>query len=279
MTGKKSKVIEFYKMSGSGNDFIIIDNRELSLNVGNLPDFVRAVCRRKISVGADGVVIIEPSNTADFKWQFFNSDGSVAEMCGNAARCVAHLASLQGIAEKKLSFETIAGIVTAEVHENVPKVKLTDPSRVILGKKIALEGKEFVLDIVDTGVPHAVNFVDNIESCSVFDWGRKIRRHDCFQPKGTNANFAAVLGRHKMKVRTYERGVEDETLACGTGAVAAVLAAAERGLVDSPVDAIVQSGETLRIYFTRKGECFEGIYLEGKVKIVYQGFLFEDAYK
>jgi diaminopimelate epimerase len=279
MTCKKSKMIEFYKMSGSGNDFIIIDNRDLSLNVGNLPDFVRAVCRRQISVGADGVVIIESSNTADFKWQFFNSDGSVAEMCGNAARCVARLAFLQGIAEEKLSFETIAGIVNAEVHENVPKVKLTDPSRVILGKKIALEGREFVLDIVDTGVPHAVNFVDNIESCSVFDWGRKIRRHDCFQPKGTNVNFAAVLGRHEMKVRTYERGVEDETLACGTGAVAAVLAAAERGLVDSPVDAIVQSGETLRIYFTRKGDCFEEIYLEGKVKIVYQGFLFEEVYK
>jgi diaminopimelate epimerase len=279
MTGKKSKMIEFYKMSGSGNDFIIIDNRDLSLNVGNLPDFVRAVCRRQISVGADGVVIIEPSNTADFKWQFFNSDGSVAEMCGNAARCVARLAFLRGIAGGKLSFETIAGIVNAEVHENVPKVKLTDPSRVILGKKIAFEGREFVLDIVDTGVPHAVNFVDNIESCSVFDWGRKIRRHDCFQPKGTNANFAVVLDRHKIKVRTYERGVEDETLACGTGAVAAVLAAAERGLVDSPVDTIVQSGETLRIYFTRHNDRFKEIYLEGKVKIVYQGFLFEEAYK
>ncbi len=278
MSDKESKMIEFYKMSGSGNDFIIIDNRDLSLNVGNLPAFVRAVCRRQISVGADGVVIIEPSNTADFKWQFFNSDGSVAEMCGNAARCVARFASLQGI-PGKMSFETIAGIVHAEVNENVLKVKLTDPSRVILGKKIALEGREFILDIVDTGVPHAVNFVDNLESCRVFDWGRKIRNHEHFQPKGTNANFAAVIDRHKMKVRTYERGVEDETLACGTGAVAAVLAAAERGLVDSPVDTIVQSGETLRIYFTRKDDRFGEIYLEGKVKIVYQGFLFEEAYK
>jgi diaminopimelate epimerase len=279
MSDKESKMIEFYKMSGSGNDFIIIDNRDLSLNVGNIPDFVRAVCRRQISVGADGVVIIEPSNTADFKWQFFNSDGSVAEMCGNAARCVAHLAFLQGISGEKLSFETIAGIVNAEVHEDVPKVKLTDPSRVILGKKIALEGREFVLDIVDTGVPHAVNFVDNIESCSVFDWGRKIRRHECFQPKGTNANFATVIDRHKIRVRTYERGVEDETLACGTGDVASVLAAASRELVDSPVDVIVQSGETLRIYFTKKDDRFGEIYLEGKVKIIYQGFLFEEAYR
>ena len=200
-------------------------------------------------------------------------------MCGNAARCVARLASIKGIAGKKMSFETLAGIIAAEVHDDVAKVKLTDPSRVILGKKITLKGREFVLDIVDTGVPHAVNFVDNIEACSVFDWGRKIRRHEYFQPKGTNANFAAVLDRHKIKVRTYERGVEDETLACGTGAVAAVLAAAERGLVDSPVDTIVQSGETLRIYFTRKDDRFCEIYLEGKVKIVYQGFLFEEAYR
>ena len=279
MSDKESKMIEFYKMSGSGNDFIIIDNRDLSLNVGNLPDFVRAVCRRQISVGADGVVIIEPSNTADFKWQFFNSDGSVAEMCGNAARCVAHLAFLQGISGGKLSFETIAGIVNAEVHENVPKVKLTDPSPVTLEKKIALAGREFVLDIVNTGVPHAVNFVDNLESYAVFDWGRKIRNHQHFQPKGTNANFVTVIDRHKIRVRTYERGVEDETLACGTGAVAAVLAAAERGLIDSPVDTIVQSGETLRIYFTRKDDRFGEIYLEGKVKIVYQGLLFEEAYQ
>jgi len=279
MTGKKSKMIEFYKMSGSGNDFIIIDNRDFSLNVGDLPAFVRKVCQRKISVGADGLLLIEPSKTVDFKWQFFNSDGSVAEMCGNAARCVACFVYLKGIAGKKMSFETIAGIISAEVHENVPKVKLTDPSRVILGKKIALDGRKFVLDIVDTGVPHAVVFVDNLESHAVFDWGRKIRNHQHFQSKGTNANFAAVLDRHKIKVRTYERGVEDETLACGTGAVATVLAAAERGLVDSPVDTIVQSGETLRIYFTRKDDRFCEIYLEGKVKIVYQGFLFEETYR
>jgi diaminopimelate epimerase len=279
MKKTKAKMVEFYKMSGSGNDFIIIDNRDLSLNVGDLSTFVRRVCEHKISVGADGLLLIEPSKFADFKWQFFNSDGSIAEMCGNAARCVARFAYIKGIAGRKISFETLAGIIAAEVHHDVVKVKLTDPSRVILGKKIVFEGREFVLDIVDTGVPHAVNFVDNIESCSVFDWGRKIRRHDCFQPKGTNANFAAVLDRHKIKVRTYERGVEDETLACGTGAVAAVLAAAERGLVDSPVDTIVQSGETLRIYFTRKDDRFCEIYLEGKVKIVYQGFLFEEAYR
>jgi diaminopimelate epimerase len=279
MANTKSIMIEFYKMSGSGNDFIIIDNRDLSLNVGDLPTFARRVCARKISVGADGLFLIEPSRTVDFKWQFFNSDGSVAEMCGNGSRCVARYAYLQGIAPKEMSFETIAGIISAEVNGDIVKVKLTDPSAVEAGIKIDADGQKFILDSIDTGVPHAVVFVDDLDDCAVFDLGRKIRRHECFQPRGANANFATVIDRHKIRVRTYERGVEDETLACGTGMVAAVLTAAQRGLVESPTDVLVQSGETLRIYFTKKDDRFGEIYLEGKVKIVYHGFLFEEAYK
>ena len=279
MNRDESRLISFYKMSGSGNDFIIIDNRDLSLNVGNLSTFARRVCARKISVGADGLLLIEPSASVDFKWQFFNSDGSMGEMCGNGSRCVARYAYLRGVAGAKMSFETIAGIITAEVHGDVVKVRLTDPSPLKIGQQILLDGREALLDCIDTGVPHAVSFVDHLETCAVFDTGRKIRRHEFFQPKGTNSNFACVLDRHKMKVRTYERGVEDETLACGTGVVASALAAAGRNLVDSPVDVTVQSGETLRVYFTRRDHRFEGIYLEGKVKIVYQGLLFEEAYK
>ena len=279
MAGTKSKAIEFYKMSGSGNDFIIIDNRDLSLNVGDLPTFARLVCQRKISVGADGLLLIEPSKTVDFKWQFFNSDGSRGEMCGNGSRCIARYAHLKGIAPAKMSFETIAGIISAEVKNDMVKVKLTDPSSVQAIGKLIFDDCQFILDSVDTGVPHAVTFVDNLEKCTVFEWGRKIRRHDYFQPKGTNANFATVLDRHQIQVRTYERGVEDETLACGTGAVASVLAAASRGLVETPVDVIVQSGETLRIYYTKKDGRFGEIYLEGTVKMVYHGFLFEEAYK
>jgi len=279
MVGKKPPLIEFYKMSGSGNDFIIIDNRDLSLNVGNLPAFARKICARKISVGADGLFLIEPSQIVDFKWQFFNSDGSIAEMCGNGSRCVARYAYLKGIAPRKMSFETLAGIISAEVNNDVVKVKLTDPSPVKSIGKLNFDDCQFALDTVDTGVPHAVTFVDNLETCNVLEWGRKIRRHEYSQPKGTNANFATVIDRHKMRVRTYERGVEDETLACGTGAVASVLAAASRGLVETPVDVVVQSGETLRIYFTKKNDRFCEIYLEGSVKIVYSGLLFEEAYK
>jgi diaminopimelate epimerase len=274
-----NNLIEFYKMSGSGNDFIIIDNRDLTLNVGDLPTFVRKVCARKISVGADGLLLIEPSKTVDFKWQFFNSDGSSAEMCGNASRCVARYAYLKGIAGKKMSWETIAGIISAEVKGDIVKVKLTDASAVQLGIEIDAAGRRFSLDKVDTGVPHAVAFIDNLDTCDVFQCGRDIRRHEHFQPKGTNANFATVIDKHKIRLRTYERGVEDETLACGTGMVAAVLAAAERGLVESPVDVLVQSGETLRIYFEQKNGRFQEIYLEGKVKMVFHGFLFEEAYR
>lgn len=272
-------MIEFYKMSGSGNDFIVIDNRDLSLDVGDIGDFVRKVCRRKLSVGADGLFLIEPSDRADFKWQFYNSDGSMAEMCGNGSRCVARYAYAKGIAGRKMSFETLAGIIGAEVNGDTVKVRLTDPSPVDSGQELGVDGRIFILDSVNTGVPHAVAFVDDPESFAVSEWGRKIRFHQHFAPRGTNADFTAVLGRQKIRVRTYERGVEDETLACGTGMVASVLAAAQRGLVDSPVDVLVQSGETLRIYFTRTGECFTEIYLEGRVKMVYQGYLFEEAYK
>jgi len=275
----ESRLISFYKMSGSGNDFIIIDNRDLSLAVGDLPTFARRICARKISVGADGLVLIEPSAVADFKWRFFNSDGSVAEMCGNASRCVARWAYLNGVTGRTLSFETLAGIIDAEVRDDAVKVRLTDPSLLKQNVSLVLEGGECGLDWIDTGVPHAVCFVESIEASDVVVTGREIRRHEFFQPKGTNANFTAVLGRHQMKVRTYERGVEDETLACGTGVVASVLAAAGRNLVESPVDVTVQSGEILRVYFSRRDDRFEEIYLEGKVKIVYQGKLFEEAYK
>ncbi len=271
--------VVFWKASGSGNDFIIIDNRDLSLNMKDLPDFARRVCQRKMSVGADGLLLIEPSATADFRWQFFNSDGSTAAMCGNAARCVARFAFENGIAGQSMSFETQAGIVRAEVARDVAKVRLTDPSFLKQDIQVHLSGGECGLDCIDTGVPHAVCFVASAEACDVKATGREIRQHVVFQPEGANANFALVINRHKMRVRTYERGVEDETLACGTGVVASVLAAAGRRFVDSPVDVTVQSGETLRVYFTRQDGAFSEIYLEGKVKIVYQGTLFEDAYR
>ena len=277
---EKSTLISFYKMSGHGNDFIIIDNRDLSLQIVDLPLFVRRVCQRKVSVGADGLLLVEPSSTADFKWRFFNADGSAAEMCGNAARCVARWAADQGIAGPSLTFETQAGVIAASVCDDSVKIRLTDPSALQPGVKITTQRRMVAVDFIDTGVPHAVLFETSVADSDVVGLGRQIRFAEEFQPKGANADFAQVLDRQTMKVRTYERGVEGETLACGTGVVASVLAASFHDLVDSPVEVDVQSGERLRVYFLRQGDGrFGEIYLEGKVKMVYQGLLFEEAYK
>jgi hypothetical protein len=160
----ESKRIEFCKMSGSGNDFIIIDNRELSLNVGDIREFVQKVCRHKLSVGADGLFLIEPSAHADFKWQFFNSDGSQAEMCGNGGRCAARFAVLKGIGESKLSFETIAGVIHAEVSGAVVKIQLPRPKNLELNIRLDVDGAPLVLQSINTGVPHVVLFSDDLES-------------------------------------------------------------------------------------------------------------------
>jgi diaminopimelate epimerase len=272
-------MIEFFKMSGSGNDFILIDNRNQSLAVGNLAEFVRKICERKVSVGADGVFIIENSDRADFRWRFFNADGSEADMCGNGGRCAARYAFIKGIAGVKLSFETGAGIIDAEVRGDVVKLRLTNPHQMKINFSIMIEERPFEVSFINTGVPHAIHFVGNLDEFDVFQIGRKIRYHNEFQPQGTNANFMEVIDRHNIRVRTYERGVEDETLACGTGAVASALISSGKGLVESPVDVRVKSGETLKVYFHKTDGEFKDIYLEGKAKVVYEGRLWDEAYK
>ncbi len=272
-------MIDFFKMSGSGNDFILIDNRQGSLAVGNVVEFVRNVCERKGSVGADGLIIIEPSDRVDFRWRFFNADGSEVEMCGNGGRCAARFAYLMGIAGEKMSFETVAGIIDAEVRDDVVKLRLTDPQNLVMDDKIQIKNQTLFVHSINTGVPHVVHFVRDPDGFDVFNTGRAIRRHEHYQPAGTNANFVAVLDSGTLRVRTYERGVEDETLACGTGAVASALIAARKGLVESPVDVRVQGGELLRIYFETTEKGFTKVYLEGKVKMVYQGKLWDEAWK
>ena len=272
-------MIEFFKMSGSGNDFILIDNRDDSLSVKNLNEFVKKVCERKTSVGADGLIIIENSDRVDFRWRFFNADGSEVEMCGNGGRCAARFAVIKGITKENLSFETGAGIIDAEVKENVVKLRLTDPRDLKIDYNINIENSLYAVNSINTGVPHVVHFVDDLDSCDVRGHGRLIRYHEVYQPEGTNANFVRVIDENTLGIRTYERGVEDETLACGTGAVASALIASWKGWVDSPVDVCVRSGETLKIYFEKTENGFEKVYLEGGTSVVYQGHLWEEAWK
>jgi len=268
--------VPFAKMHASGNDFIIIDNR-LNQVTGDIPTFVKKVCRPHFSVGADGLILIEGSSEADFRWHFFNLDGNEVEMCGNGSRCAARFAYMNGIAGKELSFETLAGIIRAEVKDGTVKVQLTRPFGYQPEFEIPMGGVKRAASFINTGVPHVVYFVVDLESADVIGDGSATRYHDMFQPDGTNANFACVTGKDYINIRTYERGVEGETQACGTGAVAAALVAGAKGLVNSPVTLMTLGGTELKVYFDWDGKEFDNVFLEGDAVLVYQGVLEDGA--
>ncbi|WP_417909831.1 diaminopimelate epimerase [Candidatus Electronema sp. PJ] len=276
--------IPFVKMSGTGNDFILIDHRQPLIVPEAMSAFAAAVCRRKFSVGADGLILIENSEQADFRWRFFNADGSVAEMCGNGARCAARFAFMQGIAPAKMCFETLAGLIEAEVSDQEVAVKMTEPHDLRLQQTIMINNVPFTLHSLNTGVPHAVFFVDNIEETDVRGLGRAIRYHEAFQPAGTNVNFVQKRG-DAFKVRTYERGVEDETLACGTGSAASAIIAALLGQQAAlPVEIITSGNDRLTIFFSLPEHKTSGsadivynVFLKGPAHAVYQGELTAEA--
>ncbi len=273
------KTIPFHKMSGSGNDFIIIDNRFNVVPEKDLHRLVVGACRRRMSVGADGMILIEPSGAVDFKWRFYNADGSLPDMCGNGARCAARFAFVHGIAGRQMAFETRAGIIEAAVMEAGVRIRMTEPTQLRSGYTIALEGQPTVVSSVNTGVPHVVLAVDDIETVDVAATGRLIRGHPDFAPHGTNVNFVAVAQSGRLCIRTYERGVESETLACGTGAVAAALILARERRLPSPVCLTTRSGAELRVFFNLAQERFEDIFLEGDALLIYRGELYEDAWR
>ena len=273
------KKIDFYKMSGSGNDFIIVDNRNKIVDENDLLNFIAKVCRRKMSVGADGFILVENADAADFKWRFYNSDGSVAEMCGNGARCVARYAYLNGIAGPDMSFETQAGMIQARVAGDCVKVKMTDPFDLKMDYTIELKNRPLTISSVNTGVPHAVIVEDRIDTVEVVKVGREIRFNDRFAPAGTNANFVCHLKDNIIAIRTYERGVEDETLACGTGAIASAIVMACKKKLTSPVTVQTRSGGYLNIFYQENDGKYHDIYLEGDARIIYKAQLWEDALK
>ncbi len=265
------KRINFIKMSGGGNDFILIDNRK-----GILPEkkssLVKQVCRRKISVGADGVIFVEKSGKADFKMRIFNPDGSEAEMCGNGARCVALFSYKGKIAKKNMCFETKAGIIGAQIiNAQKVKIKMSEPFDLKKDLKIKINGKVLKVSFINTGVPHTVIFSSRIKTIEVEEIGRKIRRHKMFAPQGTNVDFVSLKGKTSIYLRTYERGVEAETLSCGTGSVASAIIAGLKKGFKSPVKVITQSGEIYTIYFRLEKEGIKEVYLEGSVAVSYEG--------
>jgi diaminopimelate epimerase len=272
------KKIPFSKLNGSGNDFLLIDNRRGILRGVDLPAFVGKVCDRSRSIGADGVIFIENSRKTDFRWRFYNADGSRAEMCGNGGRCAARFAVERGIARRTLGFETDAGLVRAEVKGRTVKLQMTPPHGLALAKSLTLSGRKITYSFLDTGVPHAVLFVPDLEKIDLMGTGRGIRTHRVFAPRGTNVNFVRVKD-GTVWVRTYERGVEGETLACGTGAVAAGILSAVHGTVRPPVPVRTRGGEILTIHFDPDQEGFGEVYLEGGTSWSCDGVIFQEAYR
>jgi diaminopimelate epimerase len=271
--------IPFYKMHGGGNDFVLIDHRDRFLPEAEQPGFARRACHRQLGAGADGLILIEATPTADFRWRFYNADGSEPEMCGNGGRCAARFAVLNGIAPADLSFETLAGTIKAEVKGRRVKLLLAGVGEVSLGQNIPLEDTTLLGHFLKVGVPHVAVPVADLEQTPVAGWGRAVRFHPMFAPAGTNVNFIRVDGPQDLFIRTYERGVEDETLACGTGSVAAALIAARLGQARSPVTVHTRGGEALTVYFTPQGEAFTQVYLEGDALVSYQGELWVDELK
>jgi diaminopimelate epimerase len=269
--------ISFLKMSGSGNDFIVVDNRDGVVGEERLGPWIASICRRKHSVGADGLILIERAEEADFKWRFFNADGGEVEMCGNGGRCAARFALLKGISGPSLRFETMAGTIEAEVTGERVKLEMPAPSAAELDYPLQVEGETLTVSSITVGVPHVVTWVEDLTACPVVTLGRAIRYHERYSPAGTNANFLQPVEDGALAIRTYERGVEDETLACGTGSVASALIAALKGLVPSPAGLRTRGGELLRIYFERQGQGFGHVFLEGDAKVIYEGRLWKEA--
>ncbi|MHC1712448.1 MAG: diaminopimelate epimerase [Solidesulfovibrio sp.] len=263
--------IPFYKMQGCGNDFVFVDNRELGIDPDVMPDIVLPVCRKAFGVGADGMMFLDNAPEGSglhYIWHFFNADGSRAEMCGNGSRCAARLAWMLGIAPASHVFGTDAGPIEAEVdtESNQVTVLLTTPKDLRLDMTVEIEQQPFPLHFVNTGVPHAVVIVEHLEAIDVWKLGRAVRFHPEFKPAGTNVNFVAVEGPGRLSLRTYERGVEDETYACGTGAVATAVVARELGLTGEETVITTTGGEELGVIL-RDGKA----YLRGAAELVFRG--------
>ena len=289
--------MKFTKMVATGNDFIMIDNRKSIIR--NRAEFARKYCCQHFGIGADGAIFIENPpyspfhkgglrgiimHDVSFRMRIFNPDGSEAEMCGNGARCAARFAYLTGIVGKpEMRFQTLAGIISATVVRDGARIGMREPAELELDKKLPVGKECFTVHYIDTGVPHTVLIRKNIGDIDIMKIAPPIRYHKAF-PKGTNVDFIQIVNRHRIKMRTYERGVEDETFACGTGAVAAATVSSLLGHTKPPVEVVVKGG-LLKVGFEVKSQCSAprgypiyrteqrmlNVTLEGEVKVVYEG--------
>jgi len=263
-------MLKFTKMNGAGNDFVVLDNRDRSLELG--AGQLAFLCDRHRGVGADGVLIVEPpANGADFRMRYYNADGGEAEMCANGARCFARYTSRITGRQDAVSFETPAGVIRAECAGDNIRLAMSQPHDLMLDRQVKLASGDLVVHSINTGVPHAVVFVEDLEKVDVRGLGAALRYHPDFAPKGTNANFVRIIDSSAVAIRTYERGVEDETLACGTGVVATALILHEKHGASSPVSVRVRGGDTLVVSFEKADGVYRGVSLTGPAEFVFDG--------
>jgi len=260
--------LKFTKLSATGNDFILIDNRDGELS-GNEHEFFQQICQRRQSVGADGILLIEKSDQYHFSLRYYNSDGHSGEMCGNGARAAAYYACTHQLAPAEVKFDVLGVVYQAVVNENWVKLYMPAPLEIREYPEVVEESDFQEGGYLNVGVPHYVLFVPDVEKIDVKTIGKKYRYHQSFQPWGTNTNFVEVIDKNNLKMRTYERGVEEETLACGTGTISAAILAKLQKAIELPVT-VQAPGGLLRVDFD---DDLTKILLEGEVKIVYFGEL------
>lgn len=270
--------MKFWKMNGAGNDFIIINNMDRGIAEDRWPYIARTLCQRHMSIGADGMMVVtESTGDADYRMMFFNSDGSMGEMCGNGARCIARYGYENGLAGEVQKIETTAGIIYGQrIDKRMYRVRLNDPSVIIPHMKIDVDGREYecaYVELGDPGLPHVAVPVINLreyDEAELFRLGRKIRNHPEFT-KGANVNFYEITGPDRIYERTYERGVEDFTYACGTGTGSVVTILTLRGAVSGKKVRVEVAGGELIIDAEREGKKIKNLYLTGPTNIVAKG--------
>lgn len=263
--------LSFTKMNGAGNDFVLLDNRDSSLALDTAQ--IARLCDRHRGVGADGLLLVEPAqNNADFRMRYYNADGGEAEMCGNGARCFARYArKVSGTTATEITFETQAGVIGARCEGELVRIVMSDPHSHCEPRSLEVNGHPREVHFLNTGVPHAVVFVENLENVDVVADGAALRYHTAFAPKGTNANFAQALGPSRIAIRTYERGVEGETLACGTGVCASAILHHLRTGDPAPISVGVRGGDTLQVGFEKGPDGFHHVTLTGPADFVFDG--------
>jgi diaminopimelate epimerase len=253
--------LKFYKYQGTGNDFVIVDNFQGNVNLSN--DQIAHICDRKFGIGADGLMLLEKSNKYDFEMKYYNADGNLGSMCGNGGRCIVKFAYDINLIDEHAMFLAVDGVHEARIDkEGIVSLEMNDVDALIKIDNSTCE--------LNTGSPHYVSFVNDVSALDVFKSGREIRYNDAYSKDGINVNFVAIDGEH-LKIRTYERGVENETLSCGTGVTAAAIAAFNLGLIKSKLVTVKAMGGNLTVAFECNENKFTNVVLSGPANKAFEG--------